>query len=77
MKIDSLASSRRHDLKKLGDGKRKMDTEKYFKEGRKSYGVKVPDARGVAGKYLSRMKNMGLNDRIRLSEKLLKDGIFY
>jgi len=76
MKIDSLASSIRKDLRKLGDAKRKKDNEKYFKEGIKTYGVKVPDARGVAGKYLSQTKNMGLNDRIRLAEKLLRDGVF-
>jgi len=76
MKIDSLASDIRKDLKKHANTEYKKGAENYFKEGITTYGVRVPQAREIAGKHLSRMKNMSLSDRIRLSEELLKTGVF-
>ncbi len=67
----------RKELKLKVDLKYKEGVEKYFKEGIKTYGVRVPDTRIVARKFYNDLKkDYKFKDFSELSEKLLASGWF-
>jgi 3-methyladenine DNA glycosylase AlkD len=70
----NILSAIRKDLKNRANKKNAEGMKRYFQETIKTYGVSVPDARNVARKYYPEIRQMDLEDIIKISESLLKDG---
>ncbi|MBW3015940.1 DNA alkylation repair protein [Candidatus Woesearchaeota archaeon] len=71
-----MISEIKEELKKNIDRKYKEGAEKYFKEPVKFYGVRTPDVRKTASVFYKQIKNKQLRDIFKISEDLMKTGIF-